>query len=208
MNGTVGILNYGIGNLLSIRYAIEYLEYKCITLNNLDNVDNINYIIFPGVGAFDEAIKFIDENNLRDKIIQLINNKKIKIIGICLGMQIACNSSEESNFNKNGLGIINGEVKKILSEYKPPLNGWSRLKLCKHITADEKYNFFLNKRVYLTHSYYCNIRKNDSLAFINHNNFEYIAVARKDNFIGLQFHPEKSGKEGLEILKKILLLKL
>lgn len=208
MNGTVGILNYGIGNVLSIKFAIEYLNYKCISLNNLDEIDNINSIIFPGVGAFDEAIKFIDENNLRHKIIQLINNKKIKIIGICLGMQLACNSSEESIFNINGLGILDGEVKKISSDYKPPLNGWTKLKLCEHIISDEKYNFLSNKRVYLTHSYYCDIKNNDSLALIKHDNFEYTAVVRKDNFIGLQFHPEKSGKEGIEILKKILLYNL
>ena len=89
MKKIVGILNYGLGNLLSIKSAVEYLNYDCKIINDLNNLDNCNCIVFPGVGAFDEAINYIDNNLLREKILDISNNRKrIKIIGICLGCKL------------------------------------------------------------------------------------------------------------------------
>ncbi len=205
MKKIVGILNYGLGNLLSIKSAVEYLNYDCKIINDLNNLDNCNCIVLPGVGAFDEAINYIDNNLLREKILDISNNRKrIKIIGICLGMQIAFDQSEESVVNSKGLGIINGRVKKIDDKHNPPLNGWSKLKLSNDIELKEKYNYFENRRVYFTHSYYCETNKNNEIAYINHKKFMYSAIVIKNNFIGLQFHPEKSGPAGLEILDRIL----
>lgn len=205
MNNTVGILNYKLGNLLSIKSAVEYLNYKCKIIDNLNNLEDISCIIFPGVGAFDEAINYIDSNDIRYKILDIFKNKKnIKMIGICLGMQIAFDKSEESILNLKGLGIFSGTVKKFDQELNPPLNGWAKLQLGDEILLKDKYSFLNDKRVYFTHSYYCETKKNDEIAYIKHKNFMYSALTIKENFIGLQFHPEKSGPAGIEILEKIL----
>ena len=119
-------------------------------------------------------------------------------------MQIAFDKSEESVVKSKGLGIFSGCVKKFNYELKPPLNGWAKLKLSNNSETKNKYSFLQDKRVYFTHSYYCQTEKRDEIAYIKHNNFMYSALTIKDNFIGLQFHPEKSGPAGIEILEQIL----
>lgn len=207
MTNSVGILNYGLGNLLSIKYSIEYLKYHCEIIDNLCDIKKFKFIIFPGVGAFDNAIEYIERNLLTDEINQYIGGNKNKLfIGICLGMQIAYKSSEESLNNNNGLNLINGEVKRIQYKYNPPLNGWAKIQLNKSHDLSKKFSFLDNQRVYFTHSYYCETEEENLLATANHQDFRYSAVIKKENFIGLQFHPEKSGKTGLNILQKILSL--
>ena len=205
MKNLVGILNYRLGNLLSIKSAIEHLNYECKIIDNLNNLEDFHCIILPGVGAFDEAIDYIDSNRIREKILDIFENKKkIKLIGICLGMQIAFEKSEESIVNSEGLGIFKGCVKKINYKLRPPLNGWAKLQLGNNINFKNNYNFLKNKRKYFTHSYYCETDTRNEIAYINHNKFMYSAFIIKDNFIGLQFHPEKSGPAGIEILEKVL----
>ena len=191
------IIDYGAGNIKSIQFAFKRLGVDAILSNNIDEIKTADKVIFPGVGEASSAMKMLKESGL-DKIIPTL---KQPVLGICLGMQLMCNSSEEGN--TTGLGIFDVAIKRFSNAVKVPQMGWntiSRLKSDLFTGVKEK------EFMYLVHSFYAE-NCNESIATTAYE-IEYAAALQNDNFYGVQFHPEKSGLEGERILKNFLELKI
>jgi glutamine amidotransferase len=187
------IINYGAGNIQSIKFAIERLGYSAVLSDDASEIATADRIIFPGVGEASSAMKKLRNTGLD----RLIPKLKQPVLGICLGMQLMCNSSEEGD--TKGLGIFDTEVVRFSNKVKVPQIGWNQISdlktaLFKDI-AEEEY-------IYMVHSYYAplcsaTIAKSDY-------GLRYSAALGKDNFYGVQFHPEKSSVIGEAILRNFL----
>ena len=193
--GLVVIIDYGAGNIQSIQFALQRLGYEGVLSNNIEEIQSANKVIFPGVGEASSAMKKLRESGL-DKIIP---NLKQPVLGICLGMQLMCNASEEGN--TQGLGIFDVDIVKFSNAVKVPQMGWNNIynlksQLFKGI-SDHEY-------MYLVHSFYAP-KCQETIAFTDYEN-EYSSALQKSNFYGVQFHPEKSGEVGEQILSNFLKL--
>lgn len=187
------IIDYGAGNIKSIQFAFKRLGFNAKLSNIPDEIKAADKVIFPGVGEASSAMKKLRESGL-DK---LIPNLKQPVLGICLGMQLLCKSTEENN--TKGLGVFNVNIKKFTNNVKVPQIGWNRiLKLNSNLFLGIKDNSFM----YLVHSYYAE-RCKDQIATTNYE-LDYASALQKDNFYGVQFHPEKSGEMGEQILKNFI----
>ena len=187
------IIDYGAGNIQSIQFAIERLGYEAVLSNDPEEIKTADKIIFPGVGEASSAMKKLRATGLDDLIPQL----KQPVLGICLGMQLMCNSSEENN--TTGLGIFDVDVVKFSDSVKVPQIGWNtiaNLESALFKGIDEK------EYMYLVHSFYAPIHKT-TIASTDYE-LPYSSAMKKDNFYGVQFHPEKSSKAGAKILKNFL----
>lgn len=187
------IINYGAGNIQSIKFAIKRLGYKAVLTNDIEEIKSADKVIFPGVGEASSAMKKLRDSGL-DKIIPTL---KQPVLGICLGMQLMCNSSEEGN--TKGLGIFDVDVVKFSNKVKVPQIGWnqiSNLKSKLFIKITEK------EHIYLVHSFYAPLC--DETIAISDYDISYSAALQFDNFYGTQFHPEKSSLVGEQILKNFL----
>ena len=189
------IINYGAGNIQSIMFAIERLGYKAVLSNDPDEIKSADKVIFPGVGEASYAMKMLHESGLDT----LIPTLKQPVFGICLGMQLMCNFSEEGN--TKGLGIFDVDVVKFTSKVKVPQMGWNQI-------YNLKSNLFKgiaeNEYMYLVHSFYAPLCA-ETIATTNYE-LEYSSALENDNFYGTQFHPEKSGDVGERILGNFLKL--
>ncbi|NRD20094.1 imidazole glycerol phosphate synthase subunit HisH [Winogradskyella eckloniae] len=187
------IVNYGAGNIKSIQFAFKRLGVEAILSNNPDEIIAADKVIFPGVGEASSAMKMLKESGL-DKLIPTL---KQPVLGICLGMQLMCNHTEEGD--TKGLGIFNTEVKRFSNKVKVPQMGWNTISNLKSdLFKDIKDNEFM----YLVHSYYAE-NCDESIATSNYE-LEYASALENDNFYGVQFHPEKSGLKGSKILQNFL----
>jgi glutamine amidotransferase len=187
------IIDYGAGNIKSIQFAFKRLGIDAVLSNNIDEIKHADKVIFPGVGEASSAMKMLKESGL-DKIIPTL---KQPVLGICLGMQLMCNSSEEGN--TKGLGIFNTTVKKFSNELKVPHMGWNVIKgLKSSLFSGIKENEFM----YLIHSFYAEHCK-ETIAATDYG-LNYASALRHNNFYGVQFHPEKSGLKGEVLLKNFL----
>ncbi|MFV5690004.1 imidazole glycerol phosphate synthase subunit HisH [Flavobacterium sp. ZT3R25] len=189
------IINYGAGNIQSIMFAIERLGFKAVLSNNPDEIKAADKVIFPGVGEASSAMKMLLESGLET----LIPTLKQPVLGICLGMQLMCNKSEEGN--TKGLGIFDVDVIKFTPKVKVPQMGWNQiynLKSPLFSGIDE------NEYMYLVHSFYVP-NCPEAIATTDYEE-EYASALQKDNFYGTQFHPEKSGDIGEQILANFLKL--
>jgi len=212
MNIKISIVNYDCGNLKSISSALREIGAKNINLVNSEKeIMTSDCLILPGVGAFGHAMQKLKNNNLVNPIKRYVE-KGGKIMGICLGMQMLFDTSEEMGFHK-GFGFIKGKIKilennKIPNNYKVPNVGWRAIFRNKNsknwngtILSDNKNNDFM----YFVHSYVAYpICENNILAFSDHNGLFFPAVVASENVFGCQFHPEKSGLVGLKILRQFL----
>ena len=189
------IINYGAGNIKSIQFAISRLGYEAVLSNDAEEIKKADKVIFPGVGEASSAMKMLKETGLDALIPQL----KQPVLGICLGMQLMCNHSEEGD--TQGLGIFDVEVKRFSNEVKVPQIGWNQI-------ANLKTNLFKGIRekeyMYLVHSFYATICE-ETIAETEYG-ILYSTALRKDNFYGVQFHPEKSSTAGEQILDNFLKL--
>ena len=189
------IINYGAGNIQSIMFAIERLGYKAVLSNNPDEIKAADKVIFPGVGEASYAMKMLQESGLDT----LIPTLKQPVFGICLGMQLMCNYSEEGD--TKGLGIFDVDVVKFSSKVKVPQMGWNTIY---NLKSDLFKGIAENEYMYLVHSFYAPLCT-ETIATTNYE-LEYSSALENDNFYGTQFHPEKSGDIGEQILKNFLLL--
>lgn len=187
------IINYGAGNIQSIKFAIKRLGYDAVLSNDADEIRNADKVIFPGVGEASSAMKKLRESQLD----QLIPNLTQPVLGICLGMQLMCNGSEEGN--TNGLGIFDVDVVRFSKKVKVPQIGWNQI-------SDLKSPLFKgvkeNSHIYLVHSYYAPVCK-QTIATSTYD-MDYSAALQSNNFYGTQFHPEKSSDVGEQILRNFL----
>lgn len=189
------IINYGAGNIQSIMFAIERLGFNAVLSNNSDEIKAADKVIFPGVGEASSAMKMLLESGL-DSLIPLL---KQPVLGICLGMQLMCNVSEEGE--TKGLGIFDVDVIKFTPKVKVPQMGWNQIYNLKSALFE---GIAENEYMYLVHSFYAPDCA-ESIATTNYE-VEYASALQKDNFYGTQFHPEKSGDVGEKILQNFLKL--
>ncbi|WP_339696264.1 imidazole glycerol phosphate synthase subunit HisH [uncultured Marixanthomonas sp.] len=189
------IIDYGAGNIKSLQFAIERLGFNAILSSNEEEIKTADKVIFPGVGHADSAMKMLKETGL-DK---LIPNLKQPVLGICLGMQLLCNSSEEGN--TKGLGVFNLDVKRFSNTLKVPQMGWNTIS---NLQTDLFKGISENEFMYLVHSYYVPIC-DETIAMTDYDG-DYSSAFQKDNFYGVQFHPEKSSAVGEKILKNFLMI--
>ena len=187
------IIDYGAGNIKSIQFAFKRLGYDAVLSNNSDDILAADKIIFPGVGEASSAMKMLKESGLD----VLIPTLKQPVLGICLGMQLMCKSSEEGN--TEGLGIFNSKVKRFANDVKVPQMGWNVIK-------DLKSELFKgikeNEYMYLVHSYYAEHCK-ETIAKTDYG-INYASALQHENFYGVQFHPEKSSLAGAKILQNFI----
>jgi glutamine amidotransferase len=187
------IINYGAGNIQSIMFAIERLGYKAVLSNNPDEIKAADKVIFPGVGEASYAMKMLQESGLD----VLIPTLKQPVFGICLGMQLMCNYSEEGD--TKGLGIFDVDVVKFTSKVKVPQMGWNNIY---NLKSDLFKGIGENEYMYLVHSFYAPLCA-ETIATTNYE-LEYSSALENDNFYGTQFHPEKSGDIGEQILANFI----
>ena len=196
----LGIIDHHAGNLFSLENALKILKIKYVITNKEKILNKCSHLILPGVGAFSPAMKSLKKNKLDKYLIKAANENR-PILGICLGMQLLFETSNEFGLHK-GLSLIKGKVKNIHSQYnKIPIIGWYK------IDVNKKYFLgnFNDKYVYLVHSYECLVdNKNDIAATYSLNKKKIICAIQKKNIIATQFHPEKSDFDGLDMLKSFL----
>lgn len=189
----IAIVNYGAGNIQSIKFAIQRLGYEAVLSSDATEIREADKVIFPGVGEASSAMKMLKSTGL-DKVIPTL---KQPVLGICLGMQLMCEHSEEGN--TQGLGIFDAKVARFNNSNKVPQIGWNKIfKLKSPLFKGVKENDY----VYLVHSYY--IPECAETIASTEYGVEYTSAIQKDNFYGVQFHPEKSSSAGELILKNFL----
>ncbi|MCP4054455.1 imidazole glycerol phosphate synthase subunit HisH [Mesoflavibacter sp. CH_XMU1422-2] len=187
------IINYGAGNIKSIQFAFKRLGFEALLTNNPEEIKAADKVIFPGVGEASSAMEKLKESGLDSLIPQL----KQPVLGICLGMQLMCNSTEEGN--TKGLGIFDVAVKRFSNAVKVPQMGWNTINnLQSDLFKDIKENEFM----YLVHSFYAE-QCQEAIAITTYD-VEYASALQKDNFYGVQFHPEKSSLAGEQILRNFI----
>ena len=190
------IIDYGAGNIKSIQFAFKRLGVEAILTNDIDAIKSADKVIFPGVGEASSAMKMLIESGLHAVIPTL----KQPVLGICLGMQLMCNSTEEGN--TKGLGIFDVAVKKFSNTVKVPQMGWN---VITNLRSDLFKGIKENEFMYLVHSYYAELCI-ETIAKTDYE-LEYSSALQKDNFYGVQFHPEKSSESIELILSNFLKMK-
>ncbi len=187
------IINYGAGNIQSIKFALKRLGMEAILSDNEAEIRTADKVIFPGVGEASSAMQKLKASGLD----QVIPTLKQPVLGICLGMQLLCNSSEEGN--TKGLGVFDVDVIKFSNNVKVPQIGWNQIQ---NLKSEIFKNVSENEFMYLVHSFYAPLCK-ETIA-ISEYGIQYTSALQKDNFYGVQFHPEKSSTAGEQILKNFI----
>ena len=192
----IAIIKYNAGNIQSVLYALERIGVEAVVTDDPVQIQNADKVIFPGVGEASSAMQYLRER----KLDEVIKNLKQPVLGICLGMQLMCKHSEEND--TDCMNIFDVTVKRFSTNdpsVKIPQMGWNNI-------YDLKTNLFRdvpeNSFIYLVHSYYAGLC-DETIATCNYVQ-PYSAALQKDNFYGVQFHPEKSADAGERILKNFL----
>lgn len=197
----IQIIDYGLGNIQAFLNAYKSLDIKAESVKIPDNLKNATHLILPGVGSFDQAMSMLDSSGMKDEISNLVLNNSIPILGVCVGMQILGNQSDEGS--SKGLGFIDGSVRKIKlnnQKYRYPLPhmGWNDIFIKKNKIFNE---LELNPKFYFLHSYHFECDDNSSeIASFSYES-EMTCAINKNNIYGVQFHPEKSHHFGVKLLK-------
>lgn len=196
MKNEIVIIDYGMGNLHSVSKAVEAVGAVPIVTADKKIISAAEKIILPGVGAFGDCMKNLQATGLVPELIKHIKSGK-GFLGICLGMQLLFESSEESP-GVAGLRIFKGAVKRLTTEYKVPHMGWNRLKLkaASPLTAAADGSY-----VYFVHSFHAVPKDSNIITAVCDYGTEITAAVGRDNIQALQFHPEKSGEVGLKMLQ-------
>ena len=189
----IAIVNYGAGNIMSIKFAIQRLGFEAVLTSNEEEIRDAGKVIFPGVGEASSAMKMLKSTGL-DKVIPTLTQP---VLGICLGMQLMCRSSEEGD--TTGLGIFNAKVIKFNGGYKVPQIGWNQIYNLESVLFEGVKE---RDHVYLVHSYY--VSECQGTIAMTEYGVEYSTAIQKGNFYGVQFHPEKSSTAGEKILANFL----
>ena len=192
----IGIIDYNAGNLRSIQKAVELYD-KAIITNDSEELLACDKIILPGVGNFGSAMEHL--TSLKETIYKIVSDG-VPFLGICLGMQVLFEESEEKK-GVRGLGIIKGNVVKFRDVEKLPHMGWNSVKIVKDCPLFE--NIKDNSYFYFVHSYHVNPAE-DCVVGVTEYGKEFPSVINKDNVYATQFHPEKSGKVGLKLIENFV----
>jgi glutamine amidotransferase len=206
----VMVLDYGVGNLLSVKRGLEYFGAEVKITSDYREIRNADRLVFPGVGAFPNAMHNLEKLDLIDPIKKFVKTGK-PFMAICLGMQLLMDESDEFQITK-GLGIIKGNVTKIPSKnaqdisHKVPHIGWSKIQPGKYLSNWDS-TLLQNNRThdyaYFVHSYHVlPLEPKNILATTNFNGIDIVAALNSENITAFQFHPEKSSTTGLKILNR------
>jgi glutamine amidotransferase len=202
----IAIIDYGVGNLFSLKSSFKAIGEEATVTNDINVIHNAHRIILPGVGAFEDAARKLNDSGMAEVLLNEFRSGK-PIMGICLGMQLLFERSFEFGVHK-GLGIINGDIVsfegKIDKDFRIPHIGWNSLKLYNNSPLFCGLND--GDYVYFVHSYFASCDKSNVIATSDYG-MEFTASVQKDNVYGCQFHPEKSGEVGMKILKNFCNIK-
>lgn len=213
MKKNVVIVDYGHGNLYSINQACIQVGYNPIISSSQSEIANADTLILPGVGAFKVAMEELINKNLIEPIFEFVQ-KGNYLMGVCLGMQLLFDTSDEFG-NNNGLGLINGTVERFPSvindkKIRVPHIGWNNIRKTSkenNWNSTPLANISEQDYLYFIHSYYAKpTNLNNILSISQYQEFEFCSSVQKDNVFGFQFHPEKSAEQGLSIYKNFLKL--
>ena len=189
----IAIIDYGAGNIQSIKFAIKRLGYDAVLTDDAAEIKAADKVIFPGVGEASSAMKMLKSTGL-DKVIPQLTQP---VLGICLGMQLMCEYCEEGN--TTGLSIFDAKVVKFDNSVKVPQIGWNQIY---DLQSDLFEGVNEKEYVYLVHSFY--VKECEETICSTEYGVEYTSAIKKNNFYGVQFHPEKSSKAGEKILENFL----
>ena len=201
----IAIVDYGLGNLGSIKNMLKKIGVESQITGDISAIDSATKLILPGVGAFDNGMENLNATGLHECLNRKVLQQKTPILGICLGMQLMTKSSEEGKLQ--GLGWIDAQTIKFRFDDPAQLKtvphmGWE------YVNAVKKSNLIkdmhADPRYYFVHSYYVNcMERSDELLLANYGN-DFVAGFERDNIVGVQFHPEKSHKYGMRLLKNFI----
>ena len=184
MKKQIALIDFGAGNLHSVYKALKFIGAEVEVTKDINTIEKSDAVVFPGVGAFGAVMSSIRKNNLEDIIKKAATSKK-SFLGICVGMQVLFEEGEE-NPEEKGLGVLKGKVVRFKKAKKIPHIGWNDVN-------DKKY--------YFVHSYYVLPEdKNIVYAETEYDGEKFISIIKNNNLLAVQFHPEKSGDAGLELL--------
>lgn len=196
----IGVIDYGMGNLGSVVNALEYIGAEARLIERREEADRCSALILPGVGAFGDCMSHLEEHGYKEMISEWISAGR-PLMGICLGLQVLFGSSEESP-DVNGLGVFEGSVKRfdLSAELKVPQIGWNRVEAlqpdCPMFADIEP-----NAHFYLVHSFYVDTPDSGLIAGKTNYGIDYCSCIWHENVFATQFHPEKSQRAGLQLLK-------
>jgi len=199
----ISIVDYGVGNIQAFLNIFNRLGIKAQRAPNIKLLREASHIILPGVGHFDQAMKKLNKSGLRDCLENLVINSNIPLLGICVGMQVLANKSEEGILP--GLGWIPGNVRAFTnnptwSQLPLPHMGWNKLNINQSALISSENNDQLSE-YYFLHSYYFDAKDKSTVNATSEYGFKFDAVVNHENIYGVQFHPEKSHEYGEKILK-------
>ena len=202
----IGVIDYGMGNLFSVEQALKRLGCEVIVTSDETELDATDALLLPGVGAFPDAIKRLAETNL-DRYLQKVKAENRPLLGICLGMQLLFEQSEEVTTTQ-GLGFFKGSIKRFSGDnagqkYRVPHMGWNEL------VVTERPSWLKGegtaRHVYFVHSFYAtDIDETELVAYANYHGIKVPGIVSNGSITGMQFHPEKSGELGMYLLKQWL----
>ena len=196
----IGIVDYGMGNVGSVESMINHLGYhKTKIIKKKSDLELVDKLILPGVGTFDNGMINLKKYDLLDELNKQVLENKKPVLGICLGMQLLMEKSEEGELP--GLGWVKGECKKFIfgnKKLKVPHMGWNEVNPIKNELCDK------SSRFYFVHSYYVECKEEKNIMLKTNYGMEFVSGVSKDNIFGVQFHPEKSHKYGMNLMKKFI----
>lgn len=200
----ITIVDYGLGNIKAFANVYKRLNIQATYASTPEQLKQASKIILPGVGAFDHAMHKLNSSGLRETLDNLVLQKKVPVIGICVGMQMMANDSEEGT--SKGLGWINGTVKRfsypredVAKKYPLPHMGWNNINPVKAAALVDNLDEY--KRFYFLHSYYFECANPSDIVATANYGFDYACIVNHDNVYGIQCHPEKSHHNGVALLK-------
>ncbi|WP_409343936.1 imidazole glycerol phosphate synthase subunit HisH [Paenibacillus sp. MBLB4367] len=195
----IAIIDYGMGNLHSVSKAVERLGAHAVVTSDEREILSADGAILPGVGAFGDAMDNLEQTGLRDTVLHYAATGK-PLLGICLGMQLLFTESEEHGKHK-GLNLLPGSVVRFQGDYKVPHMGWNRLEFRQESPL---FTGLEQGHVYFVHSYHVKPERESDLLATTDYHQQVTAIVGRNNVYGMQFHPEKSGALGIELLGNFL----
>ncbi|MFA6148730.1 MAG: imidazole glycerol phosphate synthase subunit HisH [bacterium] len=203
----IGIIDYGLGNVKAFANVYKLLNIPTVIVKQPGELNNVSKAILPGVGAFDYAMKKLEDSGLKPRLDEIVRTRHVPVLGICVGMQMLARTSEEGALP--GLGWIDGEVKKFnpssaKQSMRVPHMGWNNIKPLK--LNELLQGLDIEAKFYFLHSYYFQSHRSEDVIAVTDYCGEFACAVNAGNVYGVQFHPEKSHQWGIRLLKNFAML--